>query len=68
MESGQVLFFAAQKGWGFIRRNGKPDLFVHFSAIIGDGYKTLKEGDTVEFEVEQGKKGPQAANVKVIGK
>ena len=51
------------KGYGFIGRDDGPDLFVHYSAIVEDGYKTLQEGDKVEFEVTQGNKGPQAANV-----
>jgi Cold shock proteins len=57
----------AKKGFGFIaRNNGEKDVFVHFSAIIGDGYKTLKENDTVEFTVAQGPKGLQAQDVKVV--
>jgi len=51
------------KGYGFIGRDDGPDLFVHYSAIVENGYKTLQEGDKVEFEVTQGNKGPQAANV-----
>lgn len=62
--SGRVLFFNAPKGWGFIKRDdGGKDLFVHFSAIQADGYRALQEGDLVSFDIEQGQKGPQAANV-----
>jgi CspA family cold shock protein len=55
------------KGYGFIERESGPDVFVHFSAIQGDGFKNLQEGQKVEFTVEQGPKGPQAANVVVLG-
>jgi len=51
------------KGYGFIGREDGPDVFVHYSAIVGDGYRTLQEGEQVEFEIVQGPKGPQAANV-----
>jgi cold shock protein len=60
---GTVKWFNNSKGYGFIGRDDGPDVFVHYSAIIGDGYRTLQEGDTVEFEIVQGPKGPQAANV-----
>lgn len=63
MERGTVKWFNAAKGYGFIQRTGGEDVFVHFKAIEGDGYKTLEEGDTVEFEVQQGPKGLQAAKV-----
>ncbi|HLE33827.1 MAG TPA: cold-shock protein [Bacteroidota bacterium] len=63
MERGTVKWFNAAKGYGFIQRQGGEDVFVHFKAIVGDGYKSLNEGDTVEFEVQQGPKGLQAANV-----
>jgi CspA family cold shock protein len=66
MEQGTVKWFNATKGYGFISREGGDDVFVHFKAIIGEGYKTLKEGDRVQFEVEQGPKGLQAAKVKKI--
>lgn len=66
METGTVKWFNSSKGFGFISREEGEDVFVHFKAIIGDGYKTLDEGDKVEFEVEQGPKGLQAANVKKI--
>ncbi|GAC1665324.1 MAG: cold-shock protein [Candidatus Acidiferrum sp.] len=60
---GTVKWFNNSKGYGFIGREDGPDVFVHYSAIIGDGYRTLQEGDTVEFEITQGSKGPQAAEV-----
>ena len=61
--TGQVKWFNNSKGYGFIGRESGPDVFVHYTAIMGDGYKSLQEGDTVEFEIVQGQKGPQAANV-----
>ena len=63
MEKGTVKWFNGAKGYGFISRNGGEDVFVHFKSIAGDGYKNLEEGDKVEFEVERGPKGLQAANV-----
>lgn len=60
---GVVKWFNAEKGYGFIEREGAKDVFVHHSAIIGEGYRSLNEGDKVEFEVTQGQKGPQASNV-----
>jgi CspA family cold shock protein len=66
MATGTVKFFNAEKGFGFITREGGPDVFVHFSAIAGDGYKTLNEGDNVEFVIGQGKKGDEAQQVRVI--
>lgn len=64
MLTGKVKWFNAEKGYGFITRDdGEKDVFVHYSAIIGDGFKSLKEGDLVEFEVVQGDKGPQAKDV-----
>lgn len=60
---GTVKWFNAAKGYGFIAREGGKDVFVHFSAIQMDGYKTLNEGDQVEFAIEDSTKGPQAANV-----
>ena len=61
--TGTVKWFNDAKGFGFISREGGPDVFVHFSAIGGSGFKSLAEGDKVEFEVVQGQKGPQAADV-----
>ncbi len=61
--SGTVKWFNAQKGFGFIERQGGPDVFVHHSAIQGEGYRELTEGERVEFEVTQGPKGLQASNV-----
>jgi CspA family cold shock protein len=63
MEHGTVKWFNAEKGFGFIEREGGDDVFVHFSAIQGEGFKTLEEGQKVTFDVEQGARGPQAANV-----
>lgn len=64
---GTVKWFNNSKGYGFIGRDDGPDVFVHYSAIAGDGYRTLQEGDPVEFEIVQGPKGPQAANVSKAG-
>jgi CspA family cold shock protein len=64
---GTVKWFNVSKGYGFIERQGGPDVFVHFSAIQGDGYRNLEEGQQVEFMVEQGPKGPQATNVTSAG-
>lgn len=64
---GKVKWFNDQKGYGFITTAEGKDIFVHFSAIQGEGFKSLKQGDQVECDVTQGSKGPQAANVKVIG-
>ena len=63
MQKGKVKWFNAEKGFGFIETEEGTDVFVHFSAIAMDGYKTLEEGAEVEFEVVEGAKGPQAANV-----
>jgi CspA family cold shock protein len=60
---GKVKWFNKEKGYGFIEREGGADVFVHFSAIQQDGFKTLQEGETVEFEIVEGPKGFQAANV-----
>ncbi|MBF0410674.1 MAG: cold-shock protein [Candidatus Riflebacteria bacterium] len=63
----RVKWFNNAKGFGFIEdKNGGKDIFVHFKQVTGEGYKTLNEGQMVEFEVEQGPKGPQAINVRVI--
>ncbi len=66
METGTVKWFNAAKGFGFISRTGGPDVFVHFNAITATGYKSLNEGDKVQFEVEQGPKGPSAKNVSLV--
>ena len=66
METGTVKWFNGSKGFGFIEREEGPDVFVHFKAIQGEGYKSLDEGDKVQFEIEQGPKGPNAANVTKI--
>lgn len=63
MPKGKVKWFNATKGYGFITKDDGNDIFVHFTGITGDGFKTLEEGQEVEFEVTQGAKGPQAANV-----
>ena len=63
MEQGTVKCFNSEKGFGFIEREGGNDVFVHFSAIQSEGFKTLEEGQAVQFDVEEGARGPQAANV-----
>ena len=65
--TGTVKWFNGSKGYGFIEREEGADVFVHFSAIQGTGFRNLEEGQSVEFEVEQGQKGLQAANVTVLG-
>lgn len=64
--TGKVKFFNESKGFGFIEQSNGPDVFVHFSAIQSDGFKTLADGQQVEFEIGQGPKGPQAQNVKPL--
>ena len=66
MATGTVKFFNNEKGYGFITRDDGSDIFVHFSNIEGSGYKTLEEGQRVEFEIAQGRKGDEATNVSVI--
>jgi CspA family cold shock protein len=65
--SGTVKWFNGSKGYGFIEREGGADVFVHFSAIQGDGFRNLEEGQRVEFDIEQDPKGLRAANVVVVG-
>ena len=66
MNTGTVKWFNAEKGFGFITVNGGDDVFVHFSSIQGDGYKSLEEGQSVSFDISQGNRGPQASNVNRI--
>ena len=66
MAKGRVKWFNEKKGYGFISREDGNDVFVHYSAIKGDGFKVFNEGDEVEFEISQGPKGPQATNVVVL--
>ncbi|WP_455663134.1 cold-shock protein [Pradoshia sp.] len=63
MKTGKVKWFNAEKGFGFIEVEGENDVFVHFSAIQGEGFKTLEEGQSVQFDVTEGARGPQAENV-----
>ncbi|ADU31916.1 cold-shock protein [Evansella cellulosilytica] len=66
MEQGKVKWFNSEKGFGFIEREDGDDVFVHFSAIQGEGFKTLDEGQEVTFEIEEGQRGPQATNVNKV--
>ena len=66
MQTGTVKWFNGSKGYGFISTDEGVDVFVHYNAIVGDGYKSLDEGDKVQFEVEEGPKGPQAIKVKKL--
>lgn len=66
MEVGTVKWFNAEKGFGFIERPGKPDVFVHYSGIEGEGYRSLSERDEVEFEIVDGQKGPAASRVRRV--
>ena len=66
MTQGTVKWFNAEKGFGFIAQEGGEDVFVHFSAIAGDGFKSLEENQKVEFDVTAGQKGPQASNVRPV--
>jgi len=63
---GQVKWFNEKKGFGFIEQDGGKDLFVHYTAIQGDGFKSLKEGQRVRFEIEETAKGPKAKNVQIV--
>jgi CspA family cold shock protein len=67
MATGVVKWFSPEKGYGFLSQDGGPDVFVHFSAIEGEGYRNLDEGQKVEFEITEGQKGPQATAVKLVG-
>ena len=66
MATGTVKWFSPEKGFGFITQEDGPDVFVHFSAVVGEGYRNLDENQKVEFDVTQGPKGPQASNVRPI--
>jgi CspA family cold shock protein len=66
MANGSVKWFDDRKGYGFIEQEDGPDVFVHHSGISGNGFKSLKEGDKVSFDIEEGKKGPAAVNVTVV--
>lgn len=66
MAVGTVKFFNAEKGYGFISRDGQEDVFVHYSNIAGDGYRSLEAGQQVEFDVAQGRKGDEAQNVRLV--
>ncbi|WP_033828692.1 cold-shock protein [Bacillus andreraoultii] len=66
MATGKVKWFNAEKGFGFIQQEDGSDVFVHYSAIQGDGFKTLEEGQSVSFDIEEGQRGPQAVNVQKI--
>ncbi len=63
MAEGTVKWFSEKKGYGFIEQEGGPDVFVHHSGISGEGFKSLREGDKVTFDIEEGQKGPSAVNV-----
>lgn len=66
MATGKVKWFNAEKGFGFIEQEGGNDVFVHYSAIQGEGFKTLEEGQEVSFDIEEGQRGPQAVNVQKV--
>ena len=66
MATGTVKWFNEKRGYGFIQQDNGPDVFVHYTSIRGQGFKTLKEGQRVEFEIEKGPKGPKAKDVRVI--
>lgn len=65
MVNGVVKWFSDSKGYGFIEQEDGPDVFVHFSGVAGDGFRSLNEGDRVTFDIEEGQKGPAAVNVKI---
>jgi len=66
-EEGTVKWFNDRKGYGFISRDGGEDVFVHYSSIVGSGFKKLDEGDRVSFDIQEGERGPQAVNVMKVG-
>ncbi|GFP28024.1 cold shock protein [Candidatus Hakubella thermalkaliphila] len=66
MKTGKVKWFSTEKGYGFIQQEDGQDVFVHFTAIAGEGFRSLSEGDVVQFEIVEGERGPQAANVTKI--
>jgi CspA family cold shock protein len=66
LAAGTVKFFNSEKGFGFISREGDRDIFVHYSNIVGDGYRSLEEGQAVEFDVAEGRKGDEAHNVRAV--
>jgi len=66
MATGKVKWFNKQKGYGFIEQKDGKDLFVHYTGIKGDGFKNLQEGDDVEFDIDDGQKGPKAINVQIV--
>ncbi len=66
MTTGTVKWFNDDKGFGFIEQQSGPDVFAHFSAIVGDGFKSLQEGQQIEFTVTQGQRGPQAENIRAL--
>jgi CspA family cold shock protein len=66
MSKGTVKWFNSKKGFGFIKKEDGTDVFVHYTGVVGDGFKTLSEGDNVEFEIEDSDKGPRAIDVKII--
>lgn len=66
MKTGKVKWFSTEKGYGFIQQEDGEDVFVHFTAIAGEGFRSLSEGDVVQFEIVEGERGPQAANVTKI--
>ncbi|MHB0977433.1 MAG: cold-shock protein [Candidatus Aquicultorales bacterium] len=67
MPKGTVKWFSNQKGYGFIAREDGPDVYVHFTGIAGEGYRTINEGDVVEFDIQEDPKGDRAINVRIVG-